>query len=64
MSASPSNLPPTASPTPASAPVWKDEVSARVRAHRSGRPRVPENQPALPGLETAASSVAARVADR
>ena len=44
---------------------WKDEVSARVRAHRSGRSRVPENQPALPGMEEVSpSAIAARVAER
>lgn len=45
---------------------WKDEVSARVRAHRTRRGRAPENQPALPGMETAVSpsSIAARVAER
>jgi uncharacterized RDD family membrane protein YckC len=65
LSASPSNLPPAASPAPDHAAVWKDEVSARVRAHRSGRPRIPENQPVLPGMEsTTPSSVAARVAER
>lgn len=52
-------------PLPASpAPAWKDEVSARIRAHRTRRGRVPENQPALPGMETSASSIAARVAER
>jgi uncharacterized RDD family membrane protein YckC len=50
-------------PTPA-APAWKDEVSERVRAHRTRRGRVPENQPALPGMEAAPSSIAARVAER
>jgi uncharacterized RDD family membrane protein YckC len=41
-------------------------VAERLRAHRTRRPRTPENQPALPGLETAgtASAVAARVAER
>jgi uncharacterized RDD family membrane protein YckC len=67
LSASLSNLPPlqeAQSPMNDSA-AWKDEVSARVRAHRSGRSRVPENQPALPGMETVApSAIAARVAER
>lgn len=56
------NLPPL--PTAPPSPEWKIEVSARLRAHRSGRSRVPENQPALPGMEAAPSSVAARVAQR
>ncbi len=62
MSASTSNLPPLPSSSPA--PGWKDEVSARVRAHRSRR--VPQNQPALPGMEAAAapSAIAAKVAER
>jgi len=43
----------------------KDEISARVRTHRT-RNRVREDQPALPGMEDAASptSIAARVAER
>lgn len=47
-------------------PAWKNEVSARVRAHRTRRGSNPENQPALPGMESAAaaSSIAARVAER
>jgi uncharacterized RDD family membrane protein YckC len=46
--------------------VWKSEVTARVRAHRSRTSRVPTNQPALPGMEDLLSpaSVAARVAER
>jgi uncharacterized RDD family membrane protein YckC len=46
--------------------VWKSEVSARVRAHRSRTSRVPTNQPVLPGMEDLLSpaSVAARVAER
>ena len=53
-------------PSGSSAPAWKDEVSARVRDHRARRGRVPENQPALPGMEAAVSvsSIAARVAER
>ncbi|MGB6131839.1 MAG: RDD family protein [Acidobacteriaceae bacterium] len=68
MSLSPSQPAPldAAAPPPGSAPAWKNEVSARVRAHRGRRGRVPENQPALPGMEAAVShsSVAARVAER
>lgn len=61
MSTSTTNLP----GLPASPSAWKDEVSARLRAHRSGRGRVPDNQPALPGMEPAApSAIAARVANR
>ena len=47
-------------------PAWKDEVAARVRAHRSRSPRTPVHQPALPGLEEAFSpdAIAARVAER
>ena len=50
---------------PAIVQPWKDEIPARVRAHRT-RNRVPPNQPALPGMEEAASptSIAARVAER
>lgn len=59
MSASTTNLP--ASPSP----VWKDEVSARLHAHRRRRSGAPEDQPALPGLEPSTpSAIAARVADR
>jgi uncharacterized RDD family membrane protein YckC len=45
---------------------WKDEISARVRAHRNRSSRVPANQPPLPGMEEALSptSIAARVAER
>jgi len=62
----PSALDVTQLPPDSTASAWKDEVSARVRAHRSRRGRVPENQPALPGMESAvsASSIAARVAER
>ena len=52
-------------------PAWKQEVNARLVAHRTRRTRNPEAQPVLPGLESAAStrgtphdSVAARVAER
>jgi uncharacterized RDD family membrane protein YckC len=73
LSASVSNLPPAPPPIPA-APragkpaAWKDEVSARLRAHRSGHSHDPETQPTLPGMENAftpsAGSIAARVAER
>ncbi|HVT97941.1 MAG TPA: hypothetical protein VHE33_10565, partial [Acidobacteriaceae bacterium] len=46
---------------------WKDEVAARVRAHRSRSPRpTPVQQPSLPGLDEASASdaIAARVAER
>jgi uncharacterized RDD family membrane protein YckC len=43
---------------------WKQEISARVRAHRNRTSRVPANQPPLPGMEEAVSPVAARVAER
>ena len=50
-------------------PAWKQEVNARLDAHRSRRTRNPEAQPVLPGMEGAAGraargSVAARVAAR
>ncbi|HTV16676.1 MAG TPA: RDD family protein [Acidobacteriaceae bacterium] len=72
MSASVSNLPaPPTLPAPARTkrlPNWKDEVSARVRAHRAGRGHDPESQPTLPGMENAFTpspgSIAARVAER
>jgi hypothetical protein len=50
----------------ASTPAWKNEVAARVRAHRSRNPHIPEHQPTLPGLEESVSSdaIAARVAER
>lgn len=55
-----------------STPAWKQEVNARLVAHRSRRTRNPDTQPALPGLESAdpgsetatAARVAARVAER
>ncbi|MGA7353348.1 MAG: RDD family protein [Acidobacteriaceae bacterium] len=48
------------------APPWRNEVTARVRAHRSRTTRVPANQPSLPGMEDfhAPALVAARVAER
>lgn len=52
-------------------PAWKQEVNARLSAHRSRRMGGADRQPALPGLETdnsntqsRASRVAARVAER
>ena len=51
-------------------PSWKQEVNARLVAHRTRRTRGPEAQPALPGMEDASArpsrgaSVAARVAER
>jgi uncharacterized RDD family membrane protein YckC len=50
-------------------PAWKQEISARVSAHRSRRGAFADQQPALPGMEPASSSaraarVAARVAER
>lgn len=51
---------------PGRLPGWKDEVSARLQAHRTRRPRTPDNQPALPGMESAASAsaIAQKVAER
>jgi uncharacterized RDD family membrane protein YckC len=51
---------------------WKDEVNARLAAHRTRRTRTSDGQPALPGFESGAenttkkqaNSVAARVAER
>lgn len=50
---------------------WKDEVNAKLAAHRTRRTRTPDGQSALPGFETAAprsesraTNVAARVAER
>ncbi len=69
MSSSPTNpdshLPARENPG-APIPAWKDEIAARVRAHRSRSPRTPAHQPALPGMEEAFSSdaIAARVAER
>jgi len=49
-----------------SLPSWKSEISSRAAARRARTARVPENQPALPGLEATPSpaSIAARVAER
>ena len=54
-----------------SIPAWKQEVNARLSAHRSRRTNGSERQPALPGLESDVSTaesraarVAARVAER
>ena len=59
---------PPAPPRSRKPAAWKDEVSARVRAHRSGRAHAPETQPTLPGMENAftpsSRSIAARVAER
>jgi uncharacterized RDD family membrane protein YckC len=57
---------------PPSTSAWKQEVNARLVAHRTRRTRNPDDQPALPGLESAAAPgseaaaarVAARVAER
>ena len=50
---------------------WKDEVNAKLAAHRTRRTRTPDGQSALPGFENAvprsesrATNVAARVAER
>ncbi|MGC1298811.1 MAG: RDD family protein [Alloacidobacterium sp.] len=54
---------------------WKDEVNARLAAHRTRRTRTPDGQSSLPGFdsgadndagrkESPATSVAARVAER
>jgi uncharacterized RDD family membrane protein YckC len=58
----------SAASTPAS---WKDEVNARLAAHRTRRTRTPDGQSSLPGFEDAtrrkesqATNVAARVAER
>lgn len=59
---SPSTAPIPVPPIPA----WKNEVTARIRAHRTRRTPSPEIQPVLPGLENAlaSSTIAARVAER
>lgn len=71
MSAPTSNLPKVPAPSPAdpgqnTTPLWKNEISARVRAHRTRRTQTADDQPALPGMENsgAPSSIAARVAER
>ncbi|MFT4114079.1 hypothetical protein, partial [Silvibacterium sp.] len=52
-------------PVLASVPDWKQEVNARVRAHRTRRVSGEENsQQPLPGMEPPAASRAARVAAR
>ena len=51
---------------------WKDEVNARLEAHRTRRTRTPDGQSSLPGFESgqesrkkgAQANVAARVAER
>ncbi len=50
-------------------PAWKQEVNARLNAHRSRRSDVADCQPSLPGMEQVAHAprtarVAARVAER
>lgn len=58
---------PSIAPLPVpSLPAWKNEVTARVRAHRTRRTPSSEDQPVLPGLENALvpSTIAARVAER
>ena len=47
-------------------PSWKSEAQSRISAHRARGSKVPDNQPALPGMEIAVtpSSIAARVAER
>jgi uncharacterized RDD family membrane protein YckC len=70
--ASPADLRPASTPedvpVPARNPLpsWKSEARSRVSAHRARAGRVPENQPALPGMENALTpaSIAARVAER
>ena len=55
---------------PSALPAWKQEVNARLVAHRSRRTRNPEAQSVLPGMEESSSrisrgaTVAARVAER
>ena len=55
----------------ATASSWKDEVNARLAAHRTRRTRTPDGQSSLPGFEPASdnaaprkTTVAARVAER
>jgi uncharacterized RDD family membrane protein YckC len=50
--------------TPEQLPEWKQEVNARLVAHRTRRPRAVNDQPPLPGMEMARESRAARVAAR
>jgi uncharacterized RDD family membrane protein YckC len=49
-------------------PGWKQELSARLTAHRTRRRGSPDQQPSLPGMEQAApdtrAALAARVAER
>lgn len=60
------------SATPEPVPAWKQEINARLVAHRTRQPKTGlgavNNQPPLPGMEAAresrAASVAARVAER
>jgi uncharacterized RDD family membrane protein YckC len=67
LSASPSTSPQTAEFD--TLPSWKQEVNARLMAHRTRRDRPGSEQPSLPGLESArqesrAARVAARVVER
>lgn len=56
---------PAREPAPGVPQAWKNEVTERLRAHRTRRPRIADNQPSLPGMEApASSSIAARVAER
>jgi uncharacterized RDD family membrane protein YckC len=71
LSASPNTSPQIAEfdALPESLPSWKQEVNARLMAHRTRRVRPSGEQPALPGMEAAsqesrAARVAARVAER
>lgn len=56
--------------TPETLPDWKQEITARLSAHRTRRGAFDARQPALPGMETGsepdarAARVAARVAER
>lgn len=49
-------------------PDWKQELAARLSAHRTRRREPPDQQPSLPGMEQAApdtrAALAARVAER
>jgi uncharacterized RDD family membrane protein YckC len=67
LSASPNTSP--LAPDLENSPAWKQEVNARLVAHRNRRDRSSVQQPALPGLESTreesrAARVAARVAER
>jgi uncharacterized RDD family membrane protein YckC len=71
LSASPNTSPKFAEldTLPETLPSWKQEVNARLTAHRTRRDRSGDTQPALPGMESSraeshAARVAARVAER